>query len=125
MNLGEGIDPDDTFSSVPYEKGSNFLYYLETKVCRGSGAACYAHAFDILILGPKQLGGPEAMDAFLKAYVIAFSHKSITTQAFQDFVYLHFNDQVLVALWLFHMILHLHSHALSVNYLLASCTGHD
>lgn len=24
-----GIDPDDAFSTVPYEKGFNFLYYLE------------------------------------------------------------------------------------------------
>lgn len=24
-----GIDPDDAFSSVPYEKGFNFLFYLE------------------------------------------------------------------------------------------------
>jgi aminopeptidase N len=23
------IDPDDTFSSIPYEKGSFFLFYLE------------------------------------------------------------------------------------------------
>ena len=25
-----GVDPDDSFSSVPYEKGSAFLFYLET-----------------------------------------------------------------------------------------------
>lgn len=24
-----GVDPDDAFSGVPYEKGSNFLCYLE------------------------------------------------------------------------------------------------
>jgi len=28
----KGIDPDDAFSSVPYEKGFAFLYYLETLV---------------------------------------------------------------------------------------------
>jgi leukotriene-A4 hydrolase len=28
----KGIDPDDAFSSVPYEKGFNFLFYLETLV---------------------------------------------------------------------------------------------
>lgn len=27
----EGIDPDDAFSRVPYEKGFNFLCYLEGK----------------------------------------------------------------------------------------------
>lgn len=29
-------DPDDTFSSVPYEKGSCFLYYLE-RILGGPG----------------------------------------------------------------------------------------
>ena len=24
-----GVDPDDAFSTVPYEKGSAFLWYLE------------------------------------------------------------------------------------------------
>lgn len=28
----EGIDPDDAFSSVPYEKGFNLLYDLQTRV---------------------------------------------------------------------------------------------
>ena len=27
-----GIDPDDAFSTVPYEKGHTLLYYLETLV---------------------------------------------------------------------------------------------
>ena len=31
----DGVDPDDSFSSVPYEKGSNFLYYLEQLVRPG------------------------------------------------------------------------------------------
>lgn len=30
----EGKDPDDAFSSVPYEKGFNFLYYLDRTVGR-------------------------------------------------------------------------------------------
>ena len=27
--LNNGADPDDSFSEVPYEKGFQFLYYLE------------------------------------------------------------------------------------------------
>ena len=27
-----GVDPDDAFSTVPYEKGSNLLMYLEQKL---------------------------------------------------------------------------------------------
>ena len=30
--LGEGEDPDDAFSTVPYEKGFNLLYFLEQLV---------------------------------------------------------------------------------------------
>jgi len=26
----DGVDPDDAFSSVPYEKGHSLLFYLET-----------------------------------------------------------------------------------------------
>jgi hypothetical protein len=40
-----GVDPDDAFSSIPYEKGSTFLWYLEELV-----------------------GGPEKFEPFLKAY---------------------------------------------------------
>lgn len=28
----QGVDPDDSFSGVPYEKGCNFLFYLERLV---------------------------------------------------------------------------------------------
>ena len=28
----EGVDPDDAFSSIPYEKGFSLLYQLETLV---------------------------------------------------------------------------------------------
>jgi len=28
----EGIDPDDSYSSVPYEKGAFFLHYLQSLV---------------------------------------------------------------------------------------------
>ncbi len=28
----DGVDPDDAFSKIPYEKGSAFLWYLEEKV---------------------------------------------------------------------------------------------
>ena len=30
----EGVDPDDGFSSVPYEKGYQFLLYLESLVTK-------------------------------------------------------------------------------------------
>ncbi|XP_033105595.1 leukotriene A-4 hydrolase-like [Anneissia japonica] len=57
----EGSDPDDSFSSVPYEKGHTFLFYLETLV-----------------------GGPEAMDGFLKHYIATFALKSIDTDQWKE-----------------------------------------
>lgn len=57
------------FSSVPYEKGFNLLYYLETI-----------------------LGGPDVFEPYLKAHVEMFSHKSITTTDFKDFLFKYFTD---------------------------------
>jgi aminopeptidase N len=64
------VDPDDAFSSVPYEKGFNFLYYLE-----------------------QLLGGPAAFDPYLKAHVRKFAHTSINTTGFKAFLYEFFADQ--------------------------------
>ncbi len=57
-------DPDDAFSDVPYEKGYNFLFYLETL-----------------------LGGPSVFEPYLKAHVENFAHKSITTDDFKEFLF--------------------------------------
>jgi len=56
----DGIDPDDAFSLVPYEKGYAFLYYLEQKV-----------------------GGPSVFEPFLKTYIETNSYKSIDTNDFK------------------------------------------
>lgn len=57
----EGIDPDDAFSSVPYEKGARFVIALERAV------------------------GEEAFDGFLKAYMKRFRFQSISTEQFCAF----------------------------------------
>ncbi|KAG4085078.1 leukotriene A4 hydrolase [Neocallimastix lanati (nom. inval.)] len=62
-------DPDDSFSTVPYEKGFNLLFYLE-----------------------KILGGPEVFDPFLKSYVIHFSNKSLSTNQWKDYLYSYFRE---------------------------------
>ena len=54
-------DPDDAFSGVPYEKGFNTLYHLETLI------------------------GTPTFEAFAKAYITKFSRKSLTTGEFKDF----------------------------------------
>lgn len=55
-------DPDSAFSSVPYEKGFNFLVFLEEFV-----------------------GGPLIFEPFLKAYIQKFANLSVTTSDFQNF----------------------------------------
>jgi leukotriene-A4 hydrolase len=59
-------DPDDAFSSVPYEKGFNLLYALE-----------------------KRVGTPE-FEAFFKAYLKTFAYKTVTSEEFKDFFETHF-----------------------------------
>ncbi|KAF3783109.1 Leukotriene A-4 hydrolase-like protein [Nymphaea thermarum] len=58
----EGIDPDEIYSRVPYEKGFQFLWRIE-----------------------RQIGRPE-FDEFLKKYIAKFKFQSINTQTFLDFL---------------------------------------
>lgn len=57
-----GIDPDEIYSLVPYEKGAQFVLLLEHTV------------------------GREAFDAFLLDYIGTYRFQSITTEEFVDFV---------------------------------------
>lgn len=57
-----GVDPDEAYSTVPYEKGYLLLRRLE------------------------ELAGRAAWDEFLKAYMARFRFQSITTQQFLDFL---------------------------------------
>ncbi|KAK7310303.1 hypothetical protein RJT34_07734 [Clitoria ternatea] len=61
-NNQDGIDPDDVYSQVPYEKGFHFLWRIE-----------------------RQVGRP-AFDEFLKKYIATFKFKSIDTDTFIDFL---------------------------------------
>jgi len=64
-----GIDPDDAFSVVPYEKGSTFLWYLEDLV-----------------------GGGAVFEPFLKAYYTKFAYKSIDSEAFKSYFLEYFSS---------------------------------
>jgi leukotriene-A4 hydrolase len=57
-----GIDPDEAFSKVAYEKGYYFLYYLSTIV-----------------------GGHSEFERFLKSYFEEFKYKSITHKDFKKY----------------------------------------
>ena len=54
-NLKDGSDPDDAFSTVPYEKGSTLLYHIETLI------------------------GQEKFDKFIPHYFHTFRYKSLDT----------------------------------------------
>ncbi|XP_031265741.1 leucine aminopeptidase-like [Pistacia vera] len=58
----EGVDPDDVYSEVPYEKGFQFLWRIE-----------------------REIGRP-AFDEFLKKYIASFKFKSIDTETFLKFL---------------------------------------
>src|SRR6185312_8760934 len=57
-----GVDPDDAFSNIPYEKGARFVTALE------------------------RAAGTKAFDEFVKAYMKRFRFQSITTETFYAFV---------------------------------------
>lgn len=54
VNL-EGKDPDDAFSSVPYEKGFIFLYHLETVLGKEKWDKFIPHVFHLYSLHSPQL----------------------------------------------------------------------
>jgi aminopeptidase N len=57
-----GLDPDDAFSSIPYEKGARFVALLE------------------------RTAGRERWDRFMRDYMERFRFTSITTEEFLDFL---------------------------------------
>lgn len=70
QDLGTGTDPDEAFSSVPYEKGFHLLFHLENK-----------------------LGGPKEFDPFIKHYFQKFAKKSLDTYQFLDTLYEFYSDK--------------------------------
>lgn len=62
MKLSSDVNPDDAFSSVPYEKGYLFLRSIEAQV------------------------GREAFDGFLRQYIETFKWRAINTEQFLEFL---------------------------------------
>lgn len=80
-----GENPDDTYSSVPYIKGQNFLRYLE-----------------------DLFGGPSVFEPFFRFYLEKYKYKSLVTDDFKSTLYEYFNGkaddkltQIDWDLWLF------------------------
>lgn len=66
----KGVDPDDAFSTIPYEKGSALLLYLE-----------------------QQLGSNERFEEFLRAYIRKYRRLSIITSDWINFLNEYFADK--------------------------------
>uniref|UniRef100_A0A8C4NTN6 Leukotriene A-4 hydrolase n=1 Tax=Dicentrarchus labrax TaxID=13489 RepID=A0A8C4NTN6_DICLA len=67
----QDVDPDDAFSSVPYEKGFALLYHLE-----------------------ELMGGPEVFMGFVKSYIQMFAYSSVTTDDWKNYLFTYFKDKV-------------------------------
>jgi len=70
IDFEPGEDPDEAYSSVPYEKGANLLLHLE-----------------------RTIGGLDVFLPYIRDYVETFSGKSITTQQWKDHLYAYFQRQ--------------------------------
>ncbi|XP_035735268.1 leukotriene A-4 hydrolase-like [Vespa mandarinia] len=66
-----GINPDDSFSVVPYEKGHTLLFYLE-----------------------QLLGGSDVFEPFLKSYLSTYEYKSIVTNTWKEYLYKYFPNKI-------------------------------
>ncbi|GBL50970.1 leukotriene_A-4_hydrolase/aminopeptidase [Candidozyma auris] len=69
QDLKDRSDPDDAFSTVPYEKGFNSLFLIEKKV-----------------------GGTKVFDPFIPYYFNKFKYSSLDTYQFIDTLYDFFKD---------------------------------
>ncbi|KAG6489906.1 leucine aminopeptidase-like [Zingiber officinale] len=74
----EGIDPDEVYSQVPYEKGFQFLWRIERQI------------------------GRLAFDVFVKKYIATFKFQSIDTETFLEFLKVNvpgIENQIDLKLW--------------------------
>ena len=72
-------DPDDVFSTVPYEKGHTLLYTLEELV-----------------------GGPAVFEPFFKAHIQKFAGQSIDSHQFREFILEYYSNNMQVNMKLQH-----------------------
>jgi len=83
IDFEPGEDPDDAYSSIPYEKGSNFLLYLG--LFNFCSLASESHRFS-----EQTLGGLDVFLPYIRDYVATFQGKSITTWDWKAHLYTYF-----------------------------------
>lgn len=72
-DLSDGVDPDDAFSSIPYEKGFALIHYLQELV-----------------------GGAAVFEPFFKAYIQRFKDTPLNSDDFKAFFCDYFKDNAAI-----------------------------
>lgn len=83
-----GEDPDDAYSSIPYEKGANFILHL------GPYNSCHFHVSSLtnVCLLERTLGGLDAFLPYVRDYVNTFMGQSITTEQWKSHLYGYYKE---------------------------------
>ena len=101
-------DPDDVFSSVPYEKGSCFLTYLE-RILGGPGEKVVLMTEEKIVNKHEidKLGWnfskiivvfftliADVFEPFLKSYLKKFQYETVTIKEWRHYLEEYFHDKV-------------------------------
>lgn len=84
IDFEHGEDPDEAYSSIPYEKGSNFLLYLGVFISRTPTISESYRSSE------QTLGGVDVFLPYVRDYVSTFQGKSITTWDWKAHLYTYF-----------------------------------
>lgn len=109
-----GIDPDDAFSTCPYEKGHTFLFTLE-KLFGASKTILFKYYYTIILVckifieskrNIKSNYFSAKFDVFFKSYIDKFKYKSVSTDDFKSYLLDYFKEDSATSsinwdLWLF------------------------
>ena len=69
----DGVDPDDAFSSVPYEKGTRVLFNLSLNIRLIVAMIRRTTGYNFLFYLEKVVGGESLMNPFLRAHCDKFA----------------------------------------------------
>jgi leukotriene-A4 hydrolase len=81
IDYAKGEDPDDAYSRVPYEKGSNLILHL------GKSIPLLIARYSRGALAEQTLGGLDVFLPYVKDYVNTFIGTSITTEQWKAHLY--------------------------------------
>lgn len=86
IDFEPGEDPDDAYSSIPYEKGSTFLLYLGVFISHTLTTSEFHWSSE------QTLGGLDVFLPYVRDYVSSFQGKSITTWDWKAHLFTYFEN---------------------------------